>query len=158
VISTAGFENAAVLPPYADVTSRLYGLGIRYNNLDYPFNPSRGWDIHARLGIGSRKIRKNSSIAEQAYEDVDLNTTKIKSTARLSFFQPLAGRFVLHLSVRSGILRTDHLFENELFRLGGINSLRGVDENSILTSTFTIGTLEFRYLLRCDKSSLVKSI
>ena len=53
---------------------------------------------------------------------------------------------MFHLLARAGYLRNDHLFENELFRLGGIHSLRGVDENSIYASAYGLGTLETRFL------------
>ena len=39
------------------------------------------------------------------------------------------------------------IFENELFRIGGLNTLRGFDEESIFASGYSIVTLEFRYLL-----------
>ena len=38
------------------------------------------------------------------------------------------------------------LYTNELYRIGGIKSMRGVDEASIYASSFTIGTVEYRYL------------
>ncbi len=39
------------------------------------------------------------------------------------------------------------MFKNELFRIGGLRTLRGFDEESINASNYTIGTIEFRYLL-----------
>lgn len=38
-------------------------------------------------------------------------------------------------------------FQNELFRIGGLKSLRGFDEESIHATGFAIFTLEYRYLL-----------
>ena len=38
------------------------------------------------------------------------------------------------------------LFRNELYRIGGIKSLRGVDEASVVCSSFAIGTVEYRFL------------
>jgi outer membrane protein assembly factor BamA len=146
LINTQDMQAAAALPPQADVSSTLYGLGISYSSLDRPLNPSRGWDVEGGMGIGSRRIRKNSSLPETLYEGVDLHTTKIRSTAGISYFHPLAGRFVLHISGRAGLIRNAQLFENELFRLGGMHSLRGVDENSILASAYGFGTLETRFL------------
>jgi hemolysin activation/secretion protein len=43
------------------------------------------------------------------------------------------------------------IFKNELQRIGGNRILRGFDEQSILTSLYTIATFEYRYLL--DKNS-----
>lgn len=146
LISTAGMENISTLPASADVSSSLYGLGIQYRNLDYLFNPRRGWNIRARLGIGTRKIRKNPALPESVYESINMSSTKVKATASIGFYQPLGGRFSVHLESRSGYLRTENLFENELFRLGGINTLRGADENSIFASLYSLATLETRFL------------
>jgi hemolysin activation/secretion protein len=45
----------------------------------------------------------------------------------------------------SGILNSDDYFENELFRIGGIYNLRGVNEESIFASAFTVFNLEYRF-------------
>jgi outer membrane protein assembly factor BamA len=152
LISTWGLENAVVLPPYADVSSSLYGLGIHLTNLDYTFNPRKGWEIHSRLGIGSRKIRRNAALPEEVYETVRTLSTQLKGTADIRFFQPLGGRFTLHLAGRAGYIGNDDLFANELFRLGGIRTLRGVDEHSIFASFYSLGTLETRFLFERNSS------
>lgn len=146
LISTAGLENIPSLPSHADVSSSLYGLGIRYRDLDYLFNPSRGWDIRASLGIGTRKIRRNPSLPESIYEGIDLSGTKVRGWAEIAYYQNLGGRFCMHLATRSGFVQSENLFENELFRLGGIHSLRGAEENSIFASAYGLGTLEARFL------------
>jgi len=146
LISTSGMENIQNLPPQADITSNLYGLGIEFRNLDYIFNPRQGWDVQGRLGIGSRKIRKNPGLPENIYESIELSSTKVKGQAEISFYQSLGNRFTLHLGNRTGYLLTENLFENELFRLGGIHSLRGVEENSIFASFYSLGTLETRFI------------
>ncbi|MGK0126609.1 MAG: translocation and assembly module TamA [Candidatus Azotimanducaceae bacterium] len=47
----------------------------------------------------------------------------------------------------SALLISDELFTNELFRIGGTNSIRGFNEQSIFTSSHTILNLEYRYHL-----------
>ncbi len=152
LISTWGLENAVVLPPNADVTSSLYGLGLQFSNLDYYFNPRQGWDIRSRLGIGSKKVRRNPALPEQIYESVRETSTQLKGRADILFYQPLGGRFTLHVASRTGYIRSDDLFANELFRLGGIRTLRGVDENSIFASFYSLGTLETRFLFERNSS------
>jgi outer membrane protein assembly factor BamA len=152
LISTWGLENTVVLPPYADVTSYLYGLGIQFNNLDYYFNPLQGWDIQSRVGIGSKKIHPNPALPDQVYESVRETSTQLKGTAEIRFFQSLGGRFTLHVANRTGYIMNDDLFVNELFRLGGIKTLRGVDENSIYASFYSLGTIETRFLFERNSS------
>jgi len=153
LLSTAGFENISYLPSYADVNTALYGVGLFFSSLDYQFNPRRGVFIEADMSIGTKKIRKNPELNDEIYKGVDLSTTKTILDGRISFFIPIGSRFTLQLRNISGHIVNEYLFANELFRLGGIYNLRGVDENSILASTFTIGSLEFRYLFE-EQSNL----
>ena len=39
------------------------------------------------------------------------------------------------------------IYTDQLFQIGGINNIRGFDENSIYASQYAIYTLEYRYLL-----------
>jgi outer membrane protein assembly factor BamA len=139
-------ENISRLPAHADLTSHLYGLGFQYRDLDYLYNPRKGWDIHGRLGIGTRTIRQNPGLPEELYDSLDLSSTKIRGWATLSFYQSLGNRISIHLRNQTAYLHTENLFENELFRLGGIHTLRGVDEHSIYASFYSLGTLEARYI------------
>ncbi len=54
------------------------------------------------------------------------------------------------LQNKSGSTFYDQYFENDLYRLGGINSIRGFDEQSYLASSFIINTAEYRFLLNRD--------
>jgi hemolysin activation/secretion protein len=45
------------------------------------------------------------------------------------------------------------IYQNELFRFGGLNSLRGFNEEELFASTRVVGTLEYRFLL--DRNSNV---
>src|SRR5690554_1962724 len=45
----------------------------------------------------------------------------------------------------TGILNSDTYLVNELFRFGGINSIRGFDENSIDASLYSVINTEYRY-------------
>jgi hemolysin activation/secretion protein len=46
----------------------------------------------------------------------------------------------------ASIFGNTSVFRNELFRIGGLKTLRGFDEESIFASTFVIPTLEYRFL------------
>ena len=48
----------------------------------------------------------------------------------------------------------DQLFLNDLFRLGGLNTIRGFNEMFFYASHYIIGTLEYRYLFE-NESQLV---
>jgi len=54
------------------------------------------------------------------------------------------------------LLTSKNYLFNELFRIGGANSIRGYNEQSIFTNGYSYSNVEFRYLL--DKSSYLYSI
>jgi hemolysin activation/secretion protein len=43
-------------------------------------------------------------------------------------------------------MQAENIFLNEAFRIGGNNSLRGFDEESIYATSYCIGNLEYRFL------------
>ena len=61
--------------------------------------------------------------------------------------------YILHFNKKNSIfiktttkiLNTTNTYENELYRIGGINSIRGFNENSILTSKYNVTNLEYQY-------------
>ncbi|MGI8893124.1 MAG: BamA/TamA family outer membrane protein, partial [Bacteroidia bacterium] len=147
LLSTSGFENITVLPDFADVSSTVYGIGNRLEKLDYRLNPRKGYTIESSIAAGNKKITKNRAINPEVYEGIPLSAKHYTGELTAGIFRPLASRGVVHLSSQTGLLYSDVLFQNELFRIGGLRSLRGFDEESILASFYQIANLEYRYLL-----------
>ena len=147
LLSTKGFGSLTILPDYADVSSQLYGIGIHYAKLDYNLNPRKGFSIIAEGAVGKKDIKKNSAIKETLYDNVKLNSSLYNGNAIIDFYVPLAKRSVLKLSSKNGFTINESLFDNELIRIGGLFTLRGFDEESIYTTFFSIGTLEYRFIL-----------
>ena len=59
--------------------------------------------------------------------------------------------FLTHLELDT--YHAPSIYQNELYRFGGTNSLRGFNEESIFATTKTILTFEYRFLL--DQNSAV---
>ena len=51
----------------------------------------------------------------------------------------------IHLSNKTAILLSETYLNNELFRFGGINSIRGFKENSIVSNTYSTLQTEYRF-------------
>src|SRR5690606_28070087 len=58
----------------------------------------------------------------------------------------LGRRGTFRFAGQGGWMVNDDLYRNELFRMGGLKSLRGMDEASTFCSAFAIGTVEYRFL------------
>ena len=147
LLSTAGLQNIVVLPDYADVRSNLYGLELNFTRLDYRFNPRKGIRLLARAGAGIRTIQKNLDLNEDLYEGLVLRSVQYNAHIDFDWFIPIRQRSTFNIGLLGSSLQGTNLFENELSRIGGINTLRGFDEESIFASTFAVLTTEYRYLL-----------
>ncbi|HTF02675.1 MAG TPA: hypothetical protein VK826_01585 [Bacteroidia bacterium] len=148
LLSTTGMENLTTLPSSADISSTSYGLGFHIERLDYRFNPRRGFTMDFQWDIGTRTIKINSGLNPVIYEGLKLRTTQYSSAFTAEKFWPIGKRTTIKTGVQSAwIFNSGFLFRNELFRIGGLNTLRGFDEESIFASTYAVGTVEYRYLL-----------
>ena len=115
--------------------------------MDYRLNPRQGYSVDFTAGAGIRKITKNSKINEAVYDSVNLKTTQYKGDVHADIYLPIAARSVLNIGTNAAYLQSPTIFENELFRFGGLKSLRGFDESSILASRYIIGKAEYRFIL-----------
>lgn len=136
------YRNSAELTtlpnsPYTSFSTLLYGAEIFYSQLDYRFNPSKGNTLRVSAATGSRNHTNIDQPERQVrYEFKGLFEQYVRLFPSTTWL----------LRNRSAVLTGTTFFENELYRLGGIQSLRGFDENSIYTSLYSIFTTEFRYL------------
>jgi outer membrane protein assembly factor BamA len=153
VIRAAGLETATVLPSYADVRRNMFGLEYFSEKLDYRMNPRSGIRVRANASAGIKTIKKNDNINPVLYDSLDLKTTQIHATLKFEGFIPLFRKQTLLMGFNGSYINNDQLFENELFRLGGISSLRGFDEESLRASAFGILLVEYRYLF--EKNSFL---
>ena len=118
-----------------DYNSIYYNFGYQFHQQQkdyilFPFN----FLLHTTIGIGSRTAfdtKINQTLLE-------LNTYKIFNLdQKNSIFIRLSGKSLF----------SDNFLQNELFRFGGITSIRGFEENSLLASLYGVMNTEYRYQL-----------
>jgi outer membrane protein assembly factor BamA len=147
LLSTKSFEKDIKLPPFADIAVNLYGIGYRAENLDYRLNPRKGYRIDISGSTGLKSIRQNGRLNPAVYDSVKLKTNQYRAELDLSYFLPIRKRSTLKTANSSAYLLNQNMFENELYRIGGLKTLRGFNEESIFASSYSIFTFEYRYLL-----------
>lgn len=147
LISTSGYSLAATLPDYADIVTQSYGLGMQLEKLDYRFNPRKGISVNLSGQTGNRNIKKNPNINELAYENVLLRSVQYQAEGIAAIYIPLYRNNILKLGMQGAtVFGNSTIYRNELFRIGGLKTLRGFDEESIFASTYVIPTIEYRFL------------
>lgn len=147
LLSTKGLESITVLPSYADIKANIYGLEYSIEKLDYRLNPRKGFTLLINASAGNRIILKNNKLNPVIYEGLELKTVQYESEFSGNIFIPLFEKSTLQIRSQAAWLNSKTIFQNELYRIGGIKTLRGFDEESIFASTYVIGSIEYRYLL-----------
>ena len=147
LLSTKGLENLTTLPPYADIKKRLGGIGIRKEQLDYRYNPRKGYSIEATASAGLRTIELNSKIKPELYDSLELKNTQYITQFVFNNYIPLGNRHVINLGLQGAGLFSNNIFVNELFFIGGLTTLRGFDDQSIAASQYLIAKCEYRFIL-----------
>ena len=120
------------------------------------------------IGLGYELKKSSTSNLYKYKNGLNLNLTfgkrktDTESINQLKFhFSAFANvqinnRGYLNIKNESGLLTSKNYLLNELFRIGGANSIRGYNEQSIFTNGYSYSNIEFRYSL--DTSSYLYSI
>ena len=74
------------------------------------------------------------------------NSNQFKIEASTSYIFDINTRNSIYTKNKTGYLNSDNLLNNELFRIGGTNSIRGFNEQNIFTNNYTYFNIEFRRL------------
>jgi len=135
-----GASNS-ILTKLSKVRSNSYGLSFSMRKLDYIPNPMKGNTLLIEAAVGARKTV--------------LDSVKNSLTGRFNiqyqrYFQ-LFSRNVLKIAANFETIYAPEIFQNELYRFGGINSFRGFNEEELFAYTKLITTLEYRFIV--DRNS-----
>lgn len=158
-IDTAAILLTKTLPSTLDVSSISYGLACNLENLDYIYNPRKGYGIYLSAAVGTKTIKQNNLITSlfdpvnpefdfaTLYDSIDEKSLHINYQYQASYFQPVLKNTSLVFKISGASIIDEQVFANELYRIGGINLLRGFDDKTILASEYHVFTSEIRYIL-----------
>ncbi len=124
-----------VSDPDLNVTSYknlFFGLAYNFRVLNNDILFPEKFNLEISGLYGSRKVENTS-------------TTQSKYLLMGHYLLPLNLKNYIFFQNQSGFLNSENYYNNELFRIGGINTIRGFNEESIFASAYSILNLEYRY-------------
>ncbi len=128
----------------ADFRRRVYKLEASKGHLTALRKLTNGswWRLSA--SGGNKNIERNLSLPDSYYDTIQTRTTFYQVEAAIAYQIKVLKRqsFFHHLTI--GTLQNDELLRNELYRLGGLNSLRGFNEKEIFAQSYLLSRAEFR--------------
>ncbi len=122
-----------------DFTIDTYGLGITYQSLDSRINPTDGIKAEGLLGIGNKEIDGDNGAANRSTQ-YDIRST-------FDIYKSLSRRSVFYINLQGGMLVNEYLYLNDLYRLGGLRSIRGFNEGEFFASQYAVGRAEWRFFI-----------
>ncbi len=146
-------SNVLAQPGLADVKLLSYGLGTTRERFDYRFNPRRGHSVLLEGSAGRKRTRQ--AVFGQLERPEDVRTTQFELNGLMVGHIGLARRSTIRVVAQGGRMVNKDLFTNELYRIGGLKTLRGANEASIFCSSYLIGTLEYRFIFEENSNFFV---
>ena len=120
----------------ADFSKNGFGITYQYENSQYSKFKENKTYLTITSGIWNQKIKEDD--------------TKIKQNEilyQLVRQQHLFKNHFTHLGLSGkNLIQKENILENDLYQLGGFNSLRGFNQNSILTSSYNLFSAAYRYI------------
>lgn len=120
---------------YGSFNTVFYKLGLELNKTNRALIPTKGFKVKA---YGLTGKRKTSDTQQNQYSWQVFG----------NYYWPIfSTKHILKTGIQTQALFGENLFINELYRIGGLKTLRGFNEQSIYASSYGIGTLEYRYMI-----------
>lgn len=94
--------------------------------------------------VGNKRISRNLNIPETAYDTIQLKTLMGQLMVETWVQQKIYKGLTIHHEASAAALYNDLVLRNEMFRLGGLKTLRGFNENNFYVNRFALSRLEFR--------------
>lgn len=138
------FNSLEPIPSFLDFRWSNYGFGTSWDWLDDPLFPRRGIKLEGELSIGNKNLIENTAIPEEVYQGFDKSSTQLEAKMQVEKHVFLSTFWGMWLRMKSGVLKNDNLFLNELSRLGGLKSIRGFNEMYFFADRYALINLEQR--------------
>lgn len=144
-----GSEN--VIPSADSAASRVFrsstttlGVELQYDTRDDVYSPTSGARYRTDYSFGHKRT---SDVPASFVGRVAGRVTVQRFTFDLDFYMTTFARQVLALGFHGRELQSGQPEEGELFRLGGMRTLRGYRENQFIGSRIAWSNTEYRFLL-----------
>lgn len=114
-------------------SSYFIGIGYQLKNISKTDLFKNNYGIELYASLGKRKTRF-----------IDVNQFKLKVSTFVN--TQTTKKSYIHIKTETRILNSNNYLINELYRIGGANSIRGLNEQSIFTNRFSYANIEYRFL------------
>jgi len=149
-ISVNDLNELPTAPLRSSQTNSLV-LGVAYNKRLPTPQLKNNYYALADVSIGSKKIIGYDNLPE-LWQNVRETTSNIMISLKAGFQQKLGKRFLIEETLSAESILNRALATNDFLRLGGLQNLRGFNQNFFFAQHYALLNVNYRYFLN-NKSS-----
>lgn len=125
-------DNQVDISNFSDFSKNLYGLGISYT-------PTVMSSLFSSQKVSASVFYGNRNVNNQ-------NTNQIIALLNSNYTFKINPKNNFYIANTSSAIFSKDYYTNELYRFGGLSTIRGFRENSITANLFTVFNTEYRYI------------
>jgi hypothetical protein len=138
-----GNVDRIVTQNWIDFDQDWYTLSVKHE--DHSIGRAKPFlKYSAGFSIGTRRVNRNFRLPQDVYDTIRMQTTNMKTSARLEMQRSLSPKTFIYADFNAANVANKQDFKNQLYRVGGLQTLRGFNEQFFFTSSFVITQLEWR--------------
>lgn len=126
-----------------DLKKRSYGATLSTGNSDM-VRLSNQIEWHSSLYFSDRQVKRNASLPDEYYDSIQQSSVFFSFLGEVAMQKRMGNISAVYTQLSIAHMANDQLFNNELFRLGGLQSLRGFNEKQFFLSSYLVNQLEYR--------------
>jgi len=138
--NTNRLSNFSTGQNIGNVSGTYYGLSLQKSALDYLYNPRKGYLIQAEASSGRREIFSEEGQGSTQAVNVYRGKWNVET------YIPTFKKQTIKLGAQGAFIDSPSIFQNEKYRIGGLRTLRGIDEETIFAQRWSVATIEYRFL------------
>ncbi len=163
---TAWVRLTQKIPNLHDAISNQFGVQFSVNKLNDVHFPTKGVSMQLNSSIVQRRLVQNALLENVLFLDNNQQWYTVYSKQQLYSIQwqlvadfksyiPISKSLNVLGQLSGALLNGSNLLQQEQFRIGGLKTLKGFDEQSLFANQYISGNIECRYLLPQNSSFIL---
>lgn len=146
VQSSSVYGAMEKLPEMMSLSTLQYGINFKKQELDYTLNPRRGFSLDVSLGAGKRKIKSQPGVVINNLDSLNKLNQVYHAEVDADIYIPVFSKTTINIGNQTLWRESPLIFTNELYRFGGLKTMRGFNEETLFASFYSVFSAEWRYL------------
>lgn len=135
-----------------DQEQRWYGITLKkLPGDDGAYGNFINYQINA--DVGSRLVKRNVNLPNTYYDSIDFEQTNWRFIGHVNGQSTVGKQSAFYGKLSLGQISNSQVPVNQMFRIGGLRTLRGFNEQFFFVQTYAVGQLEYRFYFE-DRSML----